>query len=264
MSGAGQLIAVDIGNSSVHIGLGRMSRLEWTTTLRFSNSPSRTAEEWHSLLWPHLANWIDADASLHVCYCSVVPAQSHALNAYAQRFLGARPFELTVDADLGVSVETEQPRVTGTDRIANAVAAYAEYGGPAIIVDAGTATKVDAVTADGRFLGGAIAPGVGLSVDALSSATAQLFAVSLQVPPAVIGSNTTRALQSGIVLGHVSMIEGLVSRIGHELEGNHSVVVTGGYGTLLAPAIRGIVDLRPTLTLDGVRMALERSLTHTG
>jgi len=151
-------------------------------------------------------------------------------------------------------VETRQPNETGVDRIANAVAGWTKFGGPLVIADLGTATKVDAVTADGIFLGGSIAPGIGLGMEALASRAARLYAVPLKVPEQTIGRDTIAAVQSGVVIGHVAAVEGLISRTQRELGAAGPVVLTGGDAGGIADAlqVQGTVSREPLLTLDGI------------
>jgi type III pantothenate kinase len=152
---------------------------------------------------------------------------------------------------------------TGTDRITNAVAVDALYGRPAIVVDFGTATKVDALDADGRFLGGAIATGLSLSMEALASRAARLYAVPIEVPADAIGRNTTSAIQAGVVLGHLKMVEGLVELARAELGGCRTVVLTGGNGWLFSDREPLLGPYEPNLTLEGLREIAKRQKRST-
>jgi type III pantothenate kinase len=158
------------------------------------------------------------------------------------------------DLSLGIQVRTDAPHETGTDRIANCAAAYARFGGPVIVVDVGTATKIEAVTAGGEFLGGVIAPGPAVTLEALASRAARLYAVELRLPETAIGRNTVAAVQSGVVAGHLALIEGMVSRVRDELGGAQHVVLTGGFAEIFAPAKSCITDYVPDLTLRGLRL----------
>jgi len=159
--------------------------------------------------------------------------------------------------ELGITVSTDQPLETGSDRVVNAAAAFAGYGGPVVVVDMGTATKIDAITADGRFIGGAIAPGLGLAMDALAQRAAQLYAVPLALPERAIGSNTFEAVQAGVVLGQLKLIESLVKQADQELGGARAVVLTGGHANAIAGHTPVITTVRPNLTIDGLRLLAE-------
>ncbi len=248
------LIAVDIGNTNVHIGFSRSSDGEWDKSLRFSSDRTRTPAEWRPLLSPHVHEAQELPDGLTIVCCSVVPQLTDSFTAYVAQYLRSETLMVSPDLKLGISVCTDQPNETGADRIVNAAAAFAEFGGPVIVVDTGTATKIEAVTADGRFIGGAIAPGLGLAMDSLAQRAAQLYAVPLVLPERAIGANTTLAVQAGVVLGHVKMIEGLLEHTIAELGGAIAVVLTGGFADVLAGDIAGITALRPNLTLDGLRL----------
>ena len=153
----------------------------------------------------------------------------------------------------------DHPREVGADRIATAIAAYARYGGPAIVVDFGTATTFTAVSAEGDFLGGAIAPGVGISVDALALHAAQLRKVEIVRPPSVIARSTVAAMQSGILYGFAGQVDGVVARMQRELGGQAAVVATGGFAELVAPEARSVAHVDPLLGLEGLRILYERN-----
>ena len=161
--------------------------------------------------------------------------------------------------ELGITVGTEAPNETGTDRIANCAAAFARFGGPTIVVDLGTATKIEAITEGGDYLGGVIAPGLGLTLDALATRAARLFAVELKRPAETIGRSTVAAVQSGVVEGHLAMIEGLVERTRSELGEARHVVLTGGYSHVFAEARSVFTEFVPTLTLEGLRLIYRRN-----
>ncbi len=191
--------------------------------------------------------------------CSVVPAITRSLTEYIEQRFGLPPLLVSSQLPLGIDVATEQPLETGTDRLTNAVSVDALYGRPAIVVDFGTATKVDALDRDGRFLGGAIATGLGVSMDALASRAARLYAVPIDVPSQAIGRNTTTAIQAGVVLGHLKMVEGLVEMARQELGGCDIVVLTGGNGALFAEKSASLGPYEPNLTLDGLRVIAKRA-----
>ncbi len=250
-------LAIDVGNTNVHIGLASDLNGPWLRTFRFSSARDRTADEWHALLDVHLEaiNCIRCQVAM----CSVVPAITRSLTDYIEQRFGVPPLLVSSGLSLGIEVATEQPHETGTDRITNAVAVDALYGRPAIVVDFGTATKVDALDRDGRFLGGSIATGLGVSMDALASRAARLYAVPIEVPPMAIGRNTTTAIQSGVVLGHLKMVEGLVEMALEELGGCDFVVLTGGNGALFAEKSNWFGPYEPNLTLEGLRVIARRA-----
>ncbi len=189
-----------------------------------------------------------------VAIASVVPSLTMHLEDMASRFFGVRPLIVGPGIKTGVRILYEPPKDVGADRIVGALAAYRKYGGPAVIIDFGTATTYDAVSADGDYLGGAIAPGIETSVDALVSRAARLFRVELQAPTSAIGRNTISALQAGIVFGFVAQTEGMVARLQAELGGRARVIATGGLADLVARETRVIDTVDPLLMLDGLRI----------
>jgi type III pantothenate kinase len=250
-------LAIDVGNTNVHIGLASDLHSPWNRTFRFSSARDRTADEWHALLD---VNWEAMDCiRCQVAMCSVVPAITKSLTDYVEQRFGVSPLLVSSRLSLGIDVATDQPDETGTDRITNAVAVDALYGRPAIVVDFGTATKVDVLDRDGRFLGGAIATGLGLSMDALASRAARLYAVPIEVPPTAIGRNTTAAIQAGVVLGHLKMVEGLIEMARGELGGCDHVVLTGGNGALFTDKSACFGPYEPNLTLEGLRVIATRA-----
>ncbi len=248
------LIAIDIGNTSVTIGFGVRDADQWARIAHFHPDPDRTADEWVATLFPHLPLLDEADEPGTVICCSVVPRVTSQLLAAISSLLGIEPVLVTSATPLSVVIGTEEPARTGTDRLVNANTAFQLFGGPAIIIDTGTATKIDAVSSEGIFVGGVIAPGLGLGRDALAQRAAQLSSVPLEAPPNVIGANTMAAVQSGVVFGHAAMIEGLVHRVRSELGGCQTVVLTGGYHLVLEYLLPSVTHVRPTLTLDGLRL----------
>jgi len=249
-------LAIDVGNTNVHIGVAPNLSDPWFRTFRFSSARDRTADEWHALLDVHVEP-VDCKDCL-VAMCSVVPSITRSLAEYVEQRFGVAPLLVSSRLPLGIEVATEQPYETGTDRLTNAVAVDALFGRPAIVVDFGTATKVDALDRDGRFLGGAIATGLGVSMDALASRAARLYAVPIDVPIRAIGRNTTTAIQAGVVLGHLKMVEGLVEMTRDELGGCDTVVLTGGNGELFSER-SSLGPYEPNLTLDGLRVVASRA-----
>ena len=185
---------------------------------------------------------------------SVVPQVTEAFEQICLRLFKTPPLVVSSGIRTGVRVATDNPREVGADRIVNAAAAHHLYGGPAIVVDFGTATTFDVVADDGSYLGGAIAPGLGISVDALISPTARLRRVGLIRPKSAIGKDTVAAIQSGVVYGHVALVEGMVERIRREIGKPAIAIATGGLAPLVAEATKTIDRIDPDLTLVGLRL----------
>jgi type III pantothenate kinase len=250
------LLAIDVGNTNTVIGLAPLTDGPIRATWRFASQHDRTEDEWYALL-----RLLLADASVRsnevggVAIASVVPPISAAITRLAQRHLGVQPLIVAAGLELGIRVRTDNPLETGADRIVNCAAAYAQFGGPANVVDLGTATKIEAITKEGEFLGGAIAPGLGIAMDALATRTARLRSVDLVAPTSAIGRNTVAAIQAGVVGGHLAMVEGMVRRIADELGGADAVILTGGYCHVLAPRPSFFTAVRPDLSLEGLRIA---------
>jgi type III pantothenate kinase len=189
-----------------------------------------------------------------ICMASVVPPLTGKVVEACRNYLQKDPLIVDAGVKTGVRVLYEDPKAVGADRIVDAAAVQHLYGGPACVVDFGTGTTFDAINADGEYLGGAIAPGIGIAAEALFSAGAKLMRVDLQRPPAAIGRNTTHALQSGLLFGYVGLVEGLVARFRAELGPEMKVIATGGLGELIARETDVIKILAPWLTLDGLRI----------
>ena len=250
------LLAFDIGNTNVVAGLfeGEALRAE----MRVSTARDRTADEW-LVLWESLLRvrgYALTDLG-GACIASVVPG----LIAPFQAWLGAVKVPTVTcrgDMALGVGVDVDNPSEVGIDRILNCVAAKHLYGAPAIVVDMGTATTFDVLSRDGDYVGGAIAPGIGVSVDALVGGTSQLRRVSLVRPARSIGRNTVACLQSGAIFGYTALVEGLVGRLRQELGYEVSVIATGGLASLIVPETTVFTHVDGDLTLHGIRLAWSR------
>ena len=214
-------------------------------------------DEWFSFLSPLVvaAGYRLEDISA-VVLASVVPSVTTWMTEMARRRLGVDPTVVGVGLGpaLGLCVRTDRPEEVGADRLANAVAAFARYGGPSIVVDFGTATTFDVIAPNGDYLGGAIAPGMTISLDALAGRAARLFTVELALPERAIGTSTAASMQSGVVLGYLAMVEGMVTRIRAELGADAPVVATGGYADVFAAASPLIAHHDPDLTIDGLRL----------
>jgi type III pantothenate kinase len=255
-------MAVDIGNTNIHVGLWHEGA--WITSWRMRTVAVKMPDEYAVLLRNFLAG---ADLSFKsitgVAIGSVVPRLTLTFVELVQRYLKLEPLVVTHKTDTGVRVEIDQPEQAGADRIINAAAVVALYGAPAIVIDFGTATTFDVVSGDGAYRGGAIAPGINASQDALVSQAAQLHKVNLAPPPSVIGTNTIHAMQSGIFMGYVALIEGMVTRIKAAMGEEHvKVIGTGGLAPLFNQHTAAIDLIAPELTLDGLRLIYERN--HAG
>lgn len=253
------LLAIDIGNTNITLGLWQQRT--WQHHWRISTIRDKTADEYGILLRQFLRESTLIDGIEQVMLCSVVPVLTRTFSAACQRYLNCSPVEVTVQLDLGLSVQTDVPAAVGADRLVNAVAAHALFSGPTIIVDMGTATKLDVVTGAGALVGGVIAPGLQLAADALVGRAAKLSQVNLEAPPQVLGRNTVHAMQSGLIFGYVSLIEGLVSRLQVEHPDQTSparIIGTGGLISLITPHTSLIQHVDPWLTLTGLRLIHER------
>ena len=250
------LLVMNINNTNTKLGLYRGS--EWIAHWRVASDRAKMPDEYamlvRNLFGYHGLSWDDVSG---VALASVVPPLTGIFVEMCQRYLGHDPLVVTTDIETGVRVLIDYPAEAGADRILNALAAHRLYGGPAIVVDFGTATTFDAVSAEGDYVGGAIAPGLGIAAEALFSRTAKLPRIQLSAPPAAIGRNTVHAMQSGLILGYVGLIEGLVARIRAELGGQAKVIATGGLAPLLAQETEVIELVDPMLTLQGLRLIYE-------
>ncbi len=256
---SGPLLAADIGNS--HTLLGILADGSVAAEWRVATSASRTSDEWAVLLRGLLGE--RARELTGIAICATVPAVLHEWRDMLARHFGGVP-HLVVEPGVrtGVPVRTDNPREVGSDRVLNALAAATDFGGPAIVVDfGGTATTFDVVDSAGRYIGGAIAPGIELSLEALGERGAQLRKVELQRPPHVIAKNTVEALQSGMVFGVASQVEGIVTRIVEELgsSGDVRVIATGHLAPLVVAECGCFTDHAPFLTLRGLELAFARN-----
>ena len=250
------LLTIDVGNTNTVIGCFEAEHL--VESWRIKTDARATADEIALLFRGLLA---DEPEPLGISACSTVPAVLHELRQVFDRYYGGVPCVIVEPGvKTGVPVLYDNPREVGADRIVNAAAAYHLFGGPAVVVDFGTSTNFDVVSARGEFLGGALAPGIEISVDALASRAARLLKVELVQPRSVIGKSTVEALQSGIIYGFVGQIDGIVRRISAELGSSPRVIATGGLASLVLEESETITDHEPDLTLIGLRLVYERNL----
>jgi type III pantothenate kinase len=259
------LLTIDVGNTNTVLCVfdGDAVVEHW----RIATDPVRTADELAVLTQGLLSQSTQfAKADLHgIALCSTVPSVLHEMREMFRRYYGGVP-AIIVEPGVktGVSVRMDNPKEVGSDRIMNTVAATHLYGGPAIVVDFGTSTNFDAVSAKGEFVGGALAPGIEISVDALSRRAAQLLKVELTRPGRVIGKNTVEALQSGIIYGFAGQVEGIASRMAAELSPADpaavTIIATGGLAPLVIDEVKLIDAYEPWLTLIGLRLVFERNM----
>ncbi|HLI51858.1 MAG TPA: type III pantothenate kinase [Thermomicrobiaceae bacterium] len=250
-------LAVDIGNTNVVAGIFKGS--DFVTSWRFETERGKTADEWWALLATLMQQeGIDPNRLDGMAIGSGVPRLTATFRGLCRRRLGRDPIEVRAGVDLGIANQTEMPDEVGPDRLANAVAAISYGPGPWVVIDFGTATTLDVVARDGAYLGGPIAPGVMVALEGLTAHAAQLSSVPLEVPARAIGRNTTEAMQAGIVLGYVGLIEGLLTRITHELGETPRVIATGGLGELFAGQIPAVERYDPNHTLIGLNLVYLR------
>lgn len=250
------LLALDIGNTNIVVGVFDGDRL--VTDLRLHTDERSTGDELGLTMVDLLhRRGIEAAAIDSVALSNVVPSLQRAVEEVATSYFSVTPLCLGPGIRTGIRILYEDPRQVGADRIANAIAAHRLHGGPAIIVDFGTGTTIDAINDRGDYLGGAIAPGITVALDALVGRAARLTRVDLAAPATAIGRNTTASLQSGMVFGYVGLIEGLVARMQAELGGSATVLATGGLAPLFATQTDIFAAVEPHLTLIGLRLLHE-------
>ncbi len=252
------LLAIDIGNTNIHLGLWKAE--SWALSWRARTVADKMPDE-YAVLVRNFLNSADVGwrAVTGVIISSVVPPLTSAFTEMVKRYGALEPLVVTATTNTGVRLDIDQPEQAGADRIVNSAAVAALYGGPAIVIDFGTATTFDVISADGAYKGGAIAPGINIAHDALVSRAARLHKIDLIPPPSPIGRNTIHAMQSGIFWGYVSLVEGLITRIKADMpeEASVKVIATGGLAPLFNQHTTSIDLIAPELTLDGLRVIYE-------
>lgn len=253
------LLAIDVGNSNTKFAIwdGQNWRAQW----RASTLSSRTADEYAPWLTQIMGLSNLSFADLSACIIStVVPQALFNLRNLSRRYIGAEPMVVGDDGlKIGIEIRIDEPSEAGADRLVNAVGAFIEYGGPAIVIDSGTATTFDVVAADGAFEGGIILPGINLSLQALHEAAARLPRVEIRDPGRIIGKNTVTAMQSGIYWGSIEMIEGLCRRIREEYGQPMKTIATGGVASLFEGAFPSIDHFDQDLTSRGLLEIFRRN-----
>ncbi len=251
------ILTIDVGNTNTVLGVFENGTLkkDWY----ISTDKDKTSDE-YGILINNLFTYekLDIKEVTAIAISSVVPPIVTSLKMAAENFLGIEPLIVGPGVKTGINIKMDNPREVGADRIVNAVAAYEKFGGqPLIIVDFGTATTIDAISGEGEYLGGAIAPGVGISTEALFRNAAKLPRVELVKPKSAIGKNTIMAMQSGIIYGFIGQVEGLIGQFKKEIGEETYVIATGGLVNLIAPETEMIDKTEPYLTLEGLLYIIE-------
>jgi type III pantothenate kinase len=252
------LLVIDAGNTNVVFAVhdGR----KWAGIWRIATEPQRTSDEYAVWLLTLLAHGkLAPDLVSNAVIGTVVPAALYHLRRLCREWFMVEPLVARASLDWGFEIRVDNPEDVGADRLLNALAAYQHFRGALIVIDFGTATTFDVVAQDGAYMGGAIAPGINLSIEALHQAAARLPRIGIGRPQAVIGTGTVSAMQSGVYWGYIGLIEGLVARIRTEIDAPTKVVATGGLAPLFSEGTAIFDRIDPDLTLDGLRMLAERN-----
>lgn len=245
------------------VNLGVFDGETLVANLRVSTDARRSSDEYGLIIRDLLAlNGVERSTITDVCMCSVVPPLTGIFEEVSETYFRIKPLSITAGVKTGLQISYDNPRDVGADRIVDAVAAINLYGKPVIVVDFGTATVFDAVSKDGIYLGGAIAPGINVAAEALFLNTSQLRRVELVAPKSAIGQNTSTALQAGLVLGYAGLVTGLVERFKSELGPEAKVIGTGGLATIISKEADVFDDINQDLTLIGLRMIYNMNQTQ--
>lgn len=267
------LLALDVGNTNTVLGLYRLP--DDAQPLAAAGGDARPRPVAHWRVTTHRAQTVDEygvffvnlfemhglapSQVTHIIIASVVPPVDSTLRRVCEDYFHVEPIFVDPSMNTGLTLAVDNPTELGTDRLADIVAAYDRYGGPCIVVDFGTATKFEVISAKGEYLGGAIAPGLSLSAEALFSRAARLFRVDIKRPAKAIGTNTIAHLQSGLYFGYIALVDGLIERIIAEAGKPKHIVATGGLASMIAADSRYITEIDEMLTIDGLRILFERN-----
>jgi type III pantothenate kinase len=252
------LLVLDVGNTNIVLGVFDGDRLvaDW----RVQTARDRTTDE-HGILFLELMRLrgLTPRDVTGFALSTVVPTMNETLANVARQYFYQEPFVVGPGIDFGIAIHYNPPSDVGADRLVNAVATKAKYGGPAVAVDFGTGTTFDAIAENGDYLGGAIAPGIGIATDALFSRASRLYRVEFAAPPNAVGTNTVEALQSGIVFGYAGLVDAIVGRMKEEIGQEARVIATGGLAEVIQPHTKTVELVDQMLTLDGLRLLWERN-----
>ncbi len=250
------LLAIDVGNTHIMLGVfeGENLKLFWRISTAWEKTEDELGVVIKNLFYQ---SRISSQNITAIVISSVVPPLMYSLEKMSQKYFGLKPLMVDPNLKSGIEIHIDNPKEVGADRIVNAVAGYRNYGGPLIIVDFGTATTYCAISAEGAYLGGAIAPGIGISTEALFARAAKLPRVELVKPPQIIGKNTINSMQSGIIYGFVGQVDGIVARMSQQFSQKPTVVATGGLAELISQESHTVDIVNKLLTLEGLRIIYE-------